>query len=274
VIPVGDLESKPARSKSSKSGRHRSKKYTGKGRYIRAGRPDKRSRVREIALDATLRAVAGQRLFSHRFGSGDFALSPNDLRIKVRSQLHKSLIVFAVDASESMGAERRMRAAKGAVLGLLTRAYQKRDSVSVIAFGGEVARILLHPTRSISLAKSHLRELPVGGATPFAHGLVTARQVIASQRCKNPALEPILVIISDGEANVPLDRGTPVNVELFALARRISKDGYHVTVIDTNSGRRGSKTLIRLADIAGARYHHIRRISSGDLVEIVRDRES
>jgi Mg-chelatase subunit ChlD len=205
--------------------------------------------------------------------AGDLTVSTRDLRIKVRRQQHKSLIVFAVDASESMGAERRMRAAKGAVLGLLTRAYQKRDSVSVIAFGGEEARILLQPTRSISLAKRHLRELPVGGATPFAHGLVTARQVIASQRGKNPALEPILVIISDGEANVPLNRGAAVNEELFALARRISRDGYHVTVIDTNSGSRGSKTLIQLADIAGARYHHIRRLSAGDLVGIVRERE-
>jgi magnesium chelatase subunit D len=39
-----------------------------------------------------------------------------------------------VDASSSMGANRRMRAVKGAILSLLNDAYQKRDKVGMIAF--------------------------------------------------------------------------------------------------------------------------------------------
>lgn len=45
-----------------------------------------------------------------------------------------------------------------------------------------------------------------GGATPFADGLLKAWQLIRAARAKSPGLRPVLVIISDGQANVPIIR--------------------------------------------------------------------
>jgi len=59
-----------------------------------------------------------------------------------------------------MAAQRRMEAVKGAVLTLLTDAYQQRDQVAVISFRGESAHLLLSPTRSVDLAEQNLHELP------------------------------------------------------------------------------------------------------------------
>jgi hypothetical protein len=51
----------------------------------------------------------------------------------------------AVDASGSMGARRRMAEVKTAVLSLLLDAYQRRDRVGLITFGGHRAELALPP---------------------------------------------------------------------------------------------------------------------------------
>jgi len=142
--------------------------------------------------------------------------------------------VLVVDSSDSMGegAQARMRAAKGVVLALLHDAYQNRSEVALIVFGGEQARVVLPPTRSVRLAIDRLHRLPTGGATPFADGLFKAWQLVRRERLKNPAVRPILVIFSDGEANVPMIAGSPPRAELLALAGSIARDQISTVLID------------------------------------------
>ena len=74
--------------------------------------------------------------------------------------------MFVVDASGSMGAQRRMVAVKGAIMSLLLDAYQRRDRVGMISFRGTSASLVLPPTNSVDLAQVHLQEMPTGGAHP------------------------------------------------------------------------------------------------------------
>jgi len=103
--------------------------------------------------------------------SGQRSVQPSDLRYKVREMPAGGLTVFAVDASGSMAARRRMALAKGAVISLLLHAYQTREEVALIAFRGERAEVVLPPTRSVQLASSRLHVLPTGGRTPLALAL-------------------------------------------------------------------------------------------------------
>ena len=193
-----------------------------------------------------------------------------DLRRKVFFHRQKALIVFAIDASESMGegSLERMKAAKGAVLGLLTAAYQNRDQVALIAFREQHAQILLRPTSSVQLAQQHLRKLPLGGATPLADGLWQAWQLIRSERQKQPALQPFLVVVSDGEANVPRVPGADIVTELNGIAEQLAKDRIEALVVDSQAGI-GNPRLQQLAQTLGGDYQQIRDLHAGKLLAAI-----
>ena len=78
--------------------------------------------------------------------------------------------LFAVDASGSMAARKRMSAVTGAVISLLLDAYQRRDKVGLITFRGGTADLVLPPTSSVEAAVARLRGLGTGGRTPLALG--------------------------------------------------------------------------------------------------------
>ena len=70
------------------------------------------------------------------------------------------------------------------------------------------------PTRSILAANRRLAELPCGGGTPLAHGLVVAGRVaVNAAKTKGGASDARVVLITDGGANVGLDRSLQTSSE-------------------------------------------------------------
>jgi magnesium chelatase subunit D len=223
-----------------------------RGRYVAAVEVLPGETGFSLATDATLRCAAIRRSGE---GAGEFAgLESSDLRKKLFESPSRNLIVFVVDASESMqtGAVARIRAAKGAVLGILRKAYQTRSEVALVAFGGDTARIVLPPTSSLDLARPALEKLATGGATPFADGLRLGWQIVRSERLKNPSVNPVFVVISDGEANVPLVPGKDTMKELQAIAGEIAPDGIPAVFIDAAAERADRMRCI--AERMGAAY--------------------
>jgi magnesium chelatase subunit D len=152
-----------------------------------------------VHLRATVGAAAPHQAARGRSGPG-LLLRRGDLREAVREGREGNLVLFVVDASGSMAARQRMRAVKTAVLGLLLDAYQRRDKVGLVTFRGTRADLVLPPTSSVEAGAARLRELPTGGRTPLAAGLLRAAEVLRVERLRDPSRRPLLVLVTDGRA--------------------------------------------------------------------------
>jgi magnesium chelatase subunit D len=197
-------------------------------------------------------------------------LKVSDLRVKVRATPTRHLILFVVDASRSMGARKRMSQTKAAVLSLLVDAYQKRDRVALITFGGVEARLVLAPTRSVRVAASELADLPVGGATPLAAGLAMASRIVERSRRREPGVIPLVVLLTDGRGNVPLQPSSEPTADALALADRLGRDAIQGLVIDTESGPVKLGLAKGLAIAWGADFQPIDQLGGRTLSEAVR----
>ncbi len=254
------------RNKRKGSGR-RSKTVSGtsKGRYIGYNQPI--NDIKDIALDATLRAAAPYQM---RRVCTDTALNiqKSDIRIKKREHHAGTTILFAVDASGSMGAQRRMRETKNAVLSLLFDAYQKRDKVGMIAFRKKSAEVLLPFTRSVELAQKRLQMLPTGGRTPIAQGLLLAWQMIKSQQSKDKDMIPLLVLITDGRANDERT-GDPFE-EAMSAADAMANMHLQCVVIDTEKGPIKLGLAAQISQRMNAQYIKVEELKSHTVENAVR----
>ncbi len=236
------------------------------GRYVKYRLPA--GRLKELALDATLRAAAPFQNVRKEPGLA-VVIRPPDIREKVKEKHTGCVVLFVVDASGSMGARRRMAAVKGAVLSLLGDVYRKRDRVGVIAFRQNGAATLLGVTRSVDLAHRCLRELPTGGRTPLAAGLEKAWELLKTTGIKEPDMLPYLVLVSDGKANAAVNGGNPL-AEALRMAGRIKQAGINCMVLDTEDGYVRLGLAGRIAEALGARYVRLDDVSAAGIRASVR----
>jgi len=261
--------------KTKKEGKRKSKAEIegSSGRYLRSEPIDPTDKEYRIAVDATLRQAAVRTAREGVKSVRGSPLKKSDLRKKRLLQKCRHLIVFVVDSSGSMGSGKRipMKAAKGAVLAILREAHSSKSEVAMVTFGGRSSKIVLRPTSSVEVAAAALERLPSGGATPFAESLSQAWQLIRSERLKNPGVRPILVAISDGEANIPASAGAEPQDELESLVEKMGRDQIKGIFIDAGSRKNCDSPMKRFAGRMRARYLSMDTLSASSVLEALND---
>jgi Mg-chelatase subunit ChlD len=222
---------------------HRRGKYS-RARLARRGDSD-------LAIDATLRAAATR---AARAGSG-LAVSGDDLRRKVREHRSPLAIVFVVDNSYSVHAERMVEKIKGLTLGLLEDAASRGDRVSLVAFksGLPEATVALPLTRSRSRAAARLEAIPLSGRTPLPDALRRAGRVLRQETTRHRNAIPLVVCVTDGVPTAPLAGGSDPLEDTLAEAAALRRAHVRVLVADTSGAGAARGAGGEIAAAAGGR---------------------
>jgi len=249
--------------------RSQTKSETRRGRYIQA-RPAQ-GKLLDIAFDATFRAAAPfQKERQRPDDKVAFLIRKQDLQRKVRVKQTANLILFVVDASWSMAVAERMSAAKGAVLSLLTDAYQRRDKVGMIVFQKDRAQVVLPPTNSIELARRCLADIPIGGKTPLSAGLKLAYEVIKREELAHPDIQSLMILLTDGVGNVSISR-MPPQEEAYKIAEQIAKDEIPSVVINMEHKEFDKGLASKIAEHLNASYYCLSDLQADILLQAVKD---
>ncbi|GAA3653627.1 putative cobaltochelatase [Nocardioides ginsengisoli] len=242
----------------------RSRARTTNGRRIGATAPTGPGGA--IHLTETIRAAVPHQHARGRTGTGPLVVRPADLRVAVREGRESNLVLFCVDASGSMAARRRMEQVKTAVLSLLLDAYQRRDKVGLVTFRGAEAAVALPPTHSVDAAAQRLEELPSGGRTPLAEGLLEAAHLLTVERTRDPQRRPLLVVVTDGRAT----SGADAVARSRMAAGLLAESGVTCVVVDCESGPMRMGLAATLAEHLGAEHVPIGEVSAEALVDAAR----
>ena len=255
-------------TQGGRAGAARASGARGRPTGVRRGDPKGGARLNVVE---TLRAAAPWQPLRRRERGAAAArveVRPDDFRITRFKQRTRTTTIFVVDASGS-AALNRLAEAKGAVELVLADCYVRRDQVAMVAFRGRAAELLLPPTRSLVRAKRSLAALPGGGGTPLASGIDAA--VALAEPIRRKGETPILVLLTDGRANVARDGsgGRPqAEEDALQAARAVCAEGLAALVLDISP--KPQPLARRVADAMGARYLPLPHASATTLSAAVR----
>jgi magnesium chelatase subunit ChlD-like protein len=256
-------------SRKQSGRRSRTRTERKRGRYIQS-RPAN-GQIDDLAFDATLRAAAPfQKQRQEMRKNLAFAVRSSDFQRKIRVKKASNLILFVVDASWSMAVAERMSATKGAILSLLTDAYQRRDRVGLVVFQKDRATLILPPTNSVELAQRALADIPVGGKTPLSAGLYMAHEVIHRERIMHPDVNPLIILLTDGAGNVSMS-DLPPQLEAGRLAEAIAEDDIRSLVINMEHAAFDQGLAQSLSDHLAAPCYTLSELKAETLYQKVRE---
>jgi len=269
---------------------HKGKPY---GWKIPHGKPT------DIHIPATIREAARKQKAREKPLETVLNISVNDVREKLRAYKAPLTMIFLIDLSGSMLLN--IEAVKEALLKLHSDAYRFKDRVGIVVLKGLGAIVVQHPITNLRVVANKLVNLHVSGFTPLATGMLKSWEVLKEARKRDPSTVPVMVIITDGSANVPLKRSLEtgevrqieeVHVivrdyediavkDVMSVSKLIKREGINTIVVNTNPrifSRESYGLLVTgiIASITNGSHHVIGRLAtkeekSEDIIDRIRE---
>ena len=244
-----------------------------------------KGKPRDIHLPATIRAAAKKQKTREKPFKTALGIHLEDVREKLRLYKVPMTIIFVIDVSKSMLFN--IEEVKEAILKLHGDAYRYRDKVGIVALKGTGTVVVQHPITNLRVVANKLLGLGVGGFTPLAAGMLKAKEVLKEAKRRDRSTIPVMVIVTDGNANVPLTRSLetgeirtfdPLDLAFFkhedlavedvvSVSRIIKREGIFTVVVNTNpviAGWASSGYIVTqmIASITNGAYHEVGRVKS------------
>jgi Mg-chelatase subunit ChlI/Mg-chelatase subunit ChlD len=244
-----------------------------------------KGKPRDVHFPATIRAAALKQKHREKPLETALKISVDDIREKLRLYKAPMTLVFVIDLSGSMMLN--IEAVKNALLKLHRDAYRYRDKVGIVALKDTGAVVVQHPTTNLRVVANRLIGLKISGFTPLAAGMLKAWEVLKEARRRNRATIPVMVIITDGSANVPLLRSLETGEirhfdeigiitrqfeelavrDVMSVSKMIRKEGVYTVVVNTNPHFYGRETYgfsvtRQIASITAGSLHVVGRLAS------------
>lgn len=225
-----------------------------------------RGEVHTVHIPATIRAAAAR---GAGFNDAEIVnISKEDIRECVHAYYAPITILLVLDISESMMIT--LMQLREALLKLYQDAYRYRDKLGIIALKDTGAAVIQYPTRNLRAVAGKLRKLRVSGYTPLASGLVEALMAVKRERLRDPEVIPMIVLITDGFANVPLlkdpDTGETRPISAFTAASKRELAIEDVIRVSLTMKRAGVHFVVINPDPAAEAY----KMSDEDVMEVYR----
>ena len=209
---------------------------SSQGIYINYESP--KGSLEDIALYPTIVSAILRGSFEKQ---GRIKPTKQDIRVKIKASRARCLIVIVLDVSYSM--KRYIKGLAKTLEKIYNIAWRKKDKVALIACGGENAKVVHYPTNNIKIIANSITKLKLGGRTPLADGFLKALKIVKLERLKNPGIIPIILIMSDGLANIPLSRplnpilreemASDAQADLLSVAQLARKNNIGIVVLNT-----------------------------------------
>jgi Mg-chelatase subunit ChlI/Mg-chelatase subunit ChlD len=253
----------------------------------------------DVHLPATIREAARKQRNREKSSETSLRINLEDVREKLRLYKAPLTMVFVVDLSGSMLLN--LDAVKEALLTLHRDAYRYRDRVGIVALKDTGAIVVQHPITNLRVVANKLLNLRISGFTPLAAGMMKAWEVLKEAKRRDASTVPVMVIITDGSANVPLQRSLETGEvrqieevriivreyediavkDAMSVAKMIKHEGIHTIVININPHMYGRETygfLVteNLASITSGSHHAIGRLTTKpymveDMIGVIRE---
>jgi len=252
-------------------------------------------RPRDIHLPATIRAAARRQKDREKPLGTALKICVEDVREKLRLYKAPMNIVFVMDLSGSMIFS--IEEVKEAMLKLHGDAYRYRDKVGIVALKETGAVVVQHPITNLRVVANKLLRLRISGHTPLAAGMLKALGVLKEAKRRDRSAISVMVIITDGSANVPLKRSLETGEirefdmvrialrefedmavrDVMSVSRMIRKQGIYAVIVNTNPHMYGRETYglavtRHIASVTSGSHHEVGRLAHGEeLVERIFD---
>lgn len=265
-------EKAPDDKKTHKGKKNKVISNNKQGQYIRAIPANKD--YSDVAADASLRIAALKQISRRNANNNENRLAiiidPSDIMKKIRIRRNTSLVIFLIDLSWSMAVTQRVTATKKAITTILSKTYQFRDDICLLAFQKENAFVIIPPTHSVQLAENAMKNIPIGGKTPLAAGLSLAYKTLQRESPKYGKENTILILLSDCEGNTALSGEDPQQ-EAINIAKKIAAEGYRSIVINSDKMSFGSGNANVLAKNLNASCYLISDFNAEHLIKAVKN---